>query len=67
MDVRPGGVWKLMMHDLGGKTRLTMRMGFPSAEARDEVIEAYGAIEGGKQTLDRLEEFLAKRQAEQGH
>jgi uncharacterized protein YndB with AHSA1/START domain len=42
-----------------GKTRVTIRMVFPSAEARDFVVKEYGAIEGGKQTLERLGEFLA--------
>ncbi len=35
-----------------------MRMLFPSAEARDHVVKAYGAIEGAKQTLGRLAELL---------
>ncbi len=105
MDVRPGGVWRHIMHGPDGtdypnksvfievvkperivyshgggrkgapgasfeatwtfeakgeKTLLTMRMVFPSAEARDLVVREYGAIEGGKQTLDRLEEQLEK-------
>lgn len=104
MDVRPGGVWRLVMRgpdgrdyrnrivflevvkperlvyqhdpepgsepvtfqvtvtfaDEGGKTRLTMRMLFPSAEARDHVVKTYGAVEGANQTLDRLGETLAK-------
>ena len=47
--------------DLGdGKTKLTMYSVFPSAEARDEVVKRYGAIEGGKQTLGRLAEYLPK-------
>jgi uncharacterized protein YndB with AHSA1/START domain len=33
-------------------------MVFPTAAARDLVVKEYGAIEGGKQTLDRLEEQL---------
>lgn len=41
-----------------GKTRLTMRMLFPSAAARDHVVKTYGAEEGGKQTLGRLAEHL---------
>ena len=44
--------------DEGGKTRITMRSVFPTKEARDHVVKAYGAIEGGKQTLSRLEQFL---------
>jgi uncharacterized protein YndB with AHSA1/START domain len=105
MDVRPGGVWKHVMHGPdgtdypnksvfievvkperivyshgGGKkggpaaqfhatwtfeaqgtmTKLTLRMVFPSAAARDQVVKQYNAIEGGNQTLDRLAEHLAK-------
>jgi len=105
MDVRPGGVWKLVMHGpdgadypnksvfsevvkperlayslsggkkgtpsvgfdatvtfdaVGGKTRLTMRMVFPSAAERDRVVKEYGADQGLVQTMDRLAEQLAK-------
>ena len=103
MDVRPGGVWRFVMHgpdgtdyknkivfvevvrperlaykhsgedetedvrfyttvtfaDEGGKTRLTMRAVFETAAARDHAVEKYGAVEGGKQTLERLGEYLA--------
>jgi uncharacterized protein YndB with AHSA1/START domain len=41
------------------QTRVTIRMVFPSAEARDLVVREYGAIEGGEQTLARLDELLA--------
>ncbi len=34
-------------------------MVFPSATERDFVVTEFGAIEGGKQTLERLGEFLA--------
>jgi uncharacterized protein YndB with AHSA1/START domain len=44
----------------GNKTRVTMRGVFPSAAARDMVVKTYNAIEGGKQTLGRLAEQLAK-------
>ncbi|HEY0968650.1 MAG TPA: SRPBCC domain-containing protein [Opitutaceae bacterium] len=44
---------------LGNRTRVTIHMKFPSAEDRQAVVKAYGAIEGGKQTLGRLGEFLA--------
>lgn len=40
------------------KTRLTMRMVFPTAGDRDRVVKEYGAVEGGKQTLERLSERL---------
>ncbi len=42
----------------GEKTRVTIRMVFPSTEARDLVIKEYKAVEGGHQTLDRLGEQL---------
>jgi uncharacterized protein YndB with AHSA1/START domain len=102
IDVRPGGVWRFVMHgpdgtdyenritydeivrperlvyrhgggddvdpvqfqttvtfeDLGGKTRVTMRGVFPSAAERDRVAEKYGAVEGAKQTLGRLADYL---------
>jgi uncharacterized protein YndB with AHSA1/START domain len=108
MDVRAGGVWKLVMHgpdgtdypnksvftevvplerlryklsggrrggpaaqfemtatfeDDGDTTRITMRMVFASAAARDENVREYGSIEGGKQTLERLAEHLSARLA----
>ncbi|MGD0445297.1 MAG: SRPBCC family protein [Edaphobacter sp.] len=44
--------------DEGGKTRLTLRMVFPSAEARDQNVREYRSIEGGEQTLQRLAEHL---------
>jgi uncharacterized protein YndB with AHSA1/START domain len=101
MDVRPGGVWRFIMHgpdgtdfdnrvtyvdlveparivyDHGGddgnvqfqstitfeaqgeKTLLSMRMVFPTREERDRVVRVYGAVEGGNQTVDRLEQHLA--------
>ena len=31
---------------------------FPSAAARDHVVHAFGAIEGGHQTLERLAAYL---------
>jgi uncharacterized protein YndB with AHSA1/START domain len=40
------------------KTRVTMRGVFPTAEARDRTVKEYGAIEGGRQTLERLAEHL---------
>jgi len=102
IDVRPGGVWRFVMHgpdgtdyenritydeivrpqrlvyrhgggdDVepvafqttvtfeadGGKTKLTMRMVFPSAAERDRVVEKYRAVEGANQTLSRLAKHL---------
>lgn len=44
------------------KTRVTGRMVFPSAATRDHVVREFGAIEGGRQTLERLGEQLAAMQ-----
>ena len=45
--------------ELGGKTRVSLRMVFATAKERDRVVREYGAEEGGRQTLGRLAEFLA--------
>ncbi len=97
MDVRPGGVWRFVMHgpdgvdyqnknvflevvkperlvflhvsgplfrmtvnfdEIGGKTKVTMRMLFETAALRIKVAEQFGAVEGAKQTLARLDQFL---------
>ena len=42
------------------KTRVSLRMVFPSAPERDRVVKEFGAIEGAKQTLERLGEYLPK-------
>lgn len=42
----------------GNKTNITMRMLLKTAEEREFVVREYGAIEGGKQTLDRLAALL---------
>lgn len=39
-------------------TLIILRHIFPSKESRDEVVEKYGAIEGGKQHLAKLEAYL---------
>jgi uncharacterized protein YndB with AHSA1/START domain len=48
--------------ELGEGTLLTIRMVFPTPADRDHVVAEYGAIEGGRQTLGRLDAYLA-----QGH
>lgn len=101
MDVRPGGVWRFIMHgpngvdypnkivyrevvkperlaythsgdgdDVGGfaasvtlaerngGTEVTLRALFATAEEREKQIIEHGAIEGGKQTLERLAAYL---------
>ena len=44
----------------GDKTRVTMRSVFETAAVRDLTIEKFGAVEGGKQHLARLDEYVAK-------
>jgi uncharacterized protein YndB with AHSA1/START domain len=44
----------------GAKTKLTLRMLFDSAAARDLNVKTYKSIEGGNQTLDRLAAYLPK-------
>ena len=50
----------ITLFDQGGKTRLTMHSVFASP-AELERVKKFGAVEGGKQTLDRLAELLATR------
>ncbi len=42
----------------GGATEVTMRSLFKSKQQRDDVVEKYHAIEGGKQTLGRLAAYV---------
>jgi uncharacterized protein YndB with AHSA1/START domain len=44
--------------DQNGKTALTMRSVFKTAAAREFVVRERGAVEGAKQTVDRLEVYL---------
>lgn len=41
-----------------GGTRVTIRQLFPTRAERDEVVEKYGAIEGGEQHLAKLEAYV---------
>lgn len=40
-------------------TLVTLRQLFPDSASRDEVVTRYGAIEGGKQHLAKLEAYVA--------
>ena len=53
--------------EAGRGTKVTMRTIFPSAEARDFVINDHGAVEGGKQHLANLEDYLANLSAGDDH
>lgn len=43
----------------GAATRLEMRTVFPTRKQRDEAVEKYHAIEGGRQTLGNLAAYVA--------
>lgn len=47
----------------GNKTRLLFKLTFPSLEKLEAVNAEYGAVEGGKQTTARLEQYLTNLQA----
>lgn len=54
-------VWfeaSITLQETGSGTLVTLRHLFPSRESRDEVVEKYGAIEGGKQHLAKLEAYV---------
>jgi uncharacterized protein YndB with AHSA1/START domain len=60
-DVEPVQFRTLVtFEDIGGKTRLTLRATFPSAEERDRVIREYGADKGAEQTLARLGDYVGR-------
>lgn len=48
--------------DGDGHTVIEMAMVFPDRASRDRVM-AFGAVEGGQQTMDRLEAYLARHAA----
>jgi len=47
----------------GEKTKMTGRLTFASSEERDRIAIRYQALEGGKQTLARLENYLSEKRA----
>jgi uncharacterized protein YndB with AHSA1/START domain len=48
----------VLLEDTGRGTRITLRQLYPDQAFRDEVVNKYGAIEGGKQHLAKLEAYL---------
>lgn len=46
----------------GNKTRLTFEVSMPDAERLKELVVLHGVVEGGKQTMARMEEYLIKLQ-----
>lgn len=51
---------ELTLEDVNGKTKFTLKNIFESPEELRKQVEDAGAVEGGKQTLERLAEFLKK-------
>ncbi|MCA9062509.1 MAG: SRPBCC domain-containing protein [Planctomycetaceae bacterium] len=51
------------VRDDNSQTRITLRSIFPTPESRDFVINNYGAVEGGRQHLANLEDYLATMSA----
>lgn len=51
---------EVRFEDLGAATRVTLRTMFPSEEAVEFVVKNRNALEGGRQTLARLDEFLRR-------
>lgn len=52
----------ITLDEENGKTRMTLSLLFPNAEAKQAVMK-FGAVEGGKQTLAKLAAFIEARQA----
>lgn len=50
-----------ILEEVGESTRVILYHLFASAKVRQEMIK-FGALEGGKETLERLSELLEKRQ-----
>jgi uncharacterized protein YndB with AHSA1/START domain len=46
--------------DRAGKTQVTLRQTFETAEFRDKVNKEFGAVEGARQTFGRLNDYLMK-------
>ena len=44
----------------GAATRIEMRTVFPTTQMRDEAVEKYHAVEGGRQTLGKLAAYVTE-------
>lgn len=63
-DVEPvGHEVTVRFEEVGGGTKVTMRMAFPTAEERDAIVARFDAAEGLTQTIDRLAEVATERAA----
>ncbi|UTY59543.1 SRPBCC domain-containing protein [Massilia sp. erpn] len=50
----------IMLEESARGTLITLRQLYPNKESRDEVVEKYGALEGAKQHLNKLETYLGE-------
>ena len=57
---------ELRFEEQDGGTLVTLRSIFPTKQARDYVVEHYGAIEGGRQTLARLAAYATQQHRDSG-
>ena len=48
----------IILKETKAGTEVVIRQVFPSSQERDDVVEKYGAIEGGKQHLAKLEKYI---------
>lgn len=48
----------ITLTETAGGTLVNLRQIFPTQESRDEIVTKYGAIEGGKQHLAKLEAYI---------
>lgn len=50
----------------GGKTKVTLHQVYDTAADRERIVREFGAIEGGRQTLERFSEYLPTMPAKAG-
>lgn len=50
----------IVFEAVGEDTRIEMRTVFPTAKQRDEAVERFGAVEGGRQTLRSLADYVER-------
>lgn len=51
----------ITFEEQGAKTKLTMRSIFSTSAARNHVVKEYRVVEGGNQTLDKLELYISTK------
>lgn len=56
----------LTLEPEGEATRIEMRTLFRTKQLRDEAVEKFGALEGGRQTLGNLAEYVAELVSDRG-